>query len=502
MIYPVDKLIAKQKLVCAVEDETVRDALAKMVSHDYSQLPVIDEHGNLTGIITEQAISRSYYHLGDKVGVLDLKVSSCFEKAITLPPASDVLEVFEILGRASSVVIVEDKRPVGILTTADAVDFFRGLSEGLVLIEDVETTLRQYIDEAFPTDDEREQACHNAFKHLLKGEGSSMPTYDLMTFGDYVNLITNARNWQRFEHQLESKELFRTYMDQVREIRNQITHFRGQLDRVQYDVLTRARNWLAGRRRRVVVQLQTVVAETKAIYVTGSSQGKYGPLQEWLKSEGMKNPSERTIALTFTQIEEIINEGLPPAAREHRSWWANDLTVGRQSSAWLGAGWAVADVDFSTEITTFRQTDSVLYQVFWADLVQKLREQRPGLTRISKTLPQNWLHFGAGRTGCNFGWAFNREGNLLTVLYIDTGDKTKNKEYFDDLFAQKESIEREFGEPLHWDQSDNRQTVVIYTLYPATIKDSPAKLEAAKEWALKNVQRFADVFQRRIKNLG
>lgn len=501
MIYPVDKLIAEQNLLCAVEDETVRDALAKMVSEDYSQLPVVNEQGNLTGLITEQTIARSYFHLGDKVGVLDLKVASCYEKAVTLPLASDVLEAFEKLGSVSAVVIVEDKRPVGILTTADAVSFFRGLSEGLVLIEDVETTLRQYIDQAFPTDEEREQARHNAFKHLLKGEGSSMPAYDLMTFGDYVNLITNARNWQRFEHQLESKDLFRTYMDQVRDIRNQVTHFRGQLDRIQYDVLTRARNWLAGRRRRVLVQPQMVVAEPRLIYVTGSSQGKYGPLQDWLKSEGM-SAAERTIALTFTQIEEIINEELPASAREHRSWWANDLTVGQQSSAWLSSGWTVADIDFSAEITTFRKTDTVLYQVFWADLVKRLREQRPGLTRMNKTLPQNWLHFGAGRSGCNFGWAFNREGNLLTVLYIDTGDKTKNKEYFDDLYAQKESIELEFGEPLYWDQHDDRQTVVIYTSYPATIKDSTAKLEETKKWALKSVQRLADVFQNRIKRLG
>jgi hypothetical protein len=501
MIYPVDKLIAEQKLLSAFEDETLRDALAKMVSHDYSQLPVVDEQGNLTGLITEQTISRSYFHLGDKVGVLDLKVANCYEKAVTLPLASDVLEAFEKLGRDSAVVIVEDKRPVGILTNADAVSFFRGLSEGLVLIEDVEMTLRQYIDEAFPTDKEREQARHNAFKHLLKGEGSSMPTYDLMTFGDYVNLIANASNWQRFEHQLESKVLFRTYMDQVRDIRNQLTHFRGQLDRVQYDVLTRARNWLAGRRRRVVVQLQTVVAETKAIYFTGSSQGKYGPLQDWLKSEGMRNPAERAIALTFSQIEEIINEELPASAREHRSWWANDLTVGQQSSAWLGAGWAIADVDFSAEIITFRQTDSVLYQVFWADLIKRLREQRPGLTRMNKTFSQNWCHFSAGRTGCNFGWAFTKDGNLRTELYIDTGDKKKNKEYYDDLYAQKENIEREFGEPLHWDQRADRQTVRIFTTYPATIKDTPAKLEEAKEWALRSVQRLAEVFQKRIKDI-
>jgi CBS domain-containing protein len=354
MIYPVDKLIAEQKLLCAFEGDTVRDALAKMVANDYSQLPVVDQQKNLTGIISEQAISRSYYHLGDKVGLLDLKVSDCNDKPATLPLESDVLEAFEILRRVTAVVIVEGRRPVGILTNADAVDFFRNLSEGLVLIEDIETTLRQYIDETFRSTEDRERALHNAFKHLLKGEGSSMPTYDLMTFGDYVNLISNARNWEQFEHQLDSKDLFRTYMDQVREIRNQLTHFRGQLDAIQYDMLRRARGWLAGRRRRLGVQPQTVIAEPKARYITESREGKYGPFQDWLKAEGKNNPAERTIALTFAQIEEIIAEELPASAHEHRSWWANDITTGRHAMAWLSAGWSVADVDFSSETVTFR----------------------------------------------------------------------------------------------------------------------------------------------------
>ncbi|HMT21188.1 MAG TPA: hypothetical protein PKE20_08095, partial [Promineifilum sp.] len=102
------------------------------------------------------------------------------------------------------------------------------------MIEDIEVTLRQYIDEAFPTDDEREQAIQNAFSSRNQPDGSLDVSYDRLTLGDYINLVTNKVNWQRFGTRLGSKPLFQKHLGHVREIRNQLVHFRGRLDAVQY----------------------------------------------------------------------------------------------------------------------------------------------------------------------------------------------------------------------------------------------------------------------------
>lgn len=57
---------------------------------------------------------------------------------------------------------------------------------------------------------------------------------------------------------------------------------------------------------------------------------------------------------SFSDIEAIIADKLPPAARNHRAWWANDIshTHGR---AWLTAGWKTAEVNMSAETLTFRR---------------------------------------------------------------------------------------------------------------------------------------------------
>ena len=57
MLFPISELIKdNDDLVWVTKDTQVRDALAVMIENDYSQLPIVDEAGNLSGIITEQSI--------------------------------------------------------------------------------------------------------------------------------------------------------------------------------------------------------------------------------------------------------------------------------------------------------------------------------------------------------------------------------------------------------------------------------------------------------------
>lgn len=501
MLYPVEKLIKDQELLCVTEEKTVRDAQTVMLAHDYSQLPIVDGEGNLKGSISEQSIARNYYHVDEGASVLDLKVTSCSDPQVTISIEQDVFEVLDLLEQTFAVVVVDEPRPVGIITNYDTTEFFRDLSEGLILVEDIEVTLRQYIDKVLPEEKDRQEAMFNAFKHLMKNDAAEAPTFDRMSFGDYITLITNRKNWPRFEELLESRELFRVYMDQVREIRNQLAHFRGRLDAIQYDVLKRVRNWLANRPADRLSTQPAMIAEPGSDYIIGDTGGKYGPLEDWLKSHSVQARSGTDIQRSFSQIEELIDDKLPPSAREHRAWWANDPTTGRQSMAWMRAGWRVENVDFPAETVTFQRTDSVLYQVFYTDLLVRLKEQRPGLTRATKPSPRSYWGFSSGRSGFGFGWMFDKDGQLRTNLYIDVRDKEQNKQLFDSLYEQKDEIEQAIGYPLTWERLDHRQASRVSKLIPATINDDPQKLEETKVWALKTVQEFVDAFQKRIKQL-
>ncbi|GGR38760.1 DUF7662 domain-containing protein [Deinococcus ruber] len=75
--------------------------------------------------------------------------------------------------------------------------------------------------------------------------------------------------------------------------------------------------------------------------------GKYAPLADHLST--LDQPA---IQLTFLQIEHLLGFTLPDSAREHRAWWANDVTHS-QARAWTTAGWQSSDVDLTGNTVKF-----------------------------------------------------------------------------------------------------------------------------------------------------
>ena len=61
--------------------------------------------------------------------------------------------------------------------------------------------------------------------------------------------------------------------------------------------------------------------------------GKYQRLGEYLREQ-----TSDDCTLLFSRIEELIGGSLPPSARNHRAWWANDETH-PQAQSWMRAGW-------------------------------------------------------------------------------------------------------------------------------------------------------------------
>lgn len=76
---------------------------------------------------------------------------------------------------------------------------------------------------------------------------------------------------------------------------------------------------------------------------------RYRPLSEWLRLQA--GPRART---SFDSVEGILGRVLPPSARRHRAWWANDPTHSH-ARAWLAAGWIVESADVLGETVTFER---------------------------------------------------------------------------------------------------------------------------------------------------
>jgi restriction system protein len=250
MPYPIARLIEGRKPpICIAADQNVRDALEIMLGRDYNQLPVIDSAGCLKGVISEQTILRTYYHSNGKVSLLDLPVTHCQETIATLTPDDDLIDALDLLHDRDNyaIVIVADQRPIAILTHFDITQVFRDVSLNQILIEDVELTLRRYIETAFPDEEAMRDAMIATFGADKKDPTKPVREYQTLGFFDHIRIITEQKNWPHFASVLEPQELFWALMNQVRTTRNQLAHFRGRPSEIQRDGLKAATDWLTTR---------------------------------------------------------------------------------------------------------------------------------------------------------------------------------------------------------------------------------------------------------------
>lgn len=63
---------------------------------------------------------------------------------------------------------------------------------------------------------------------------------------------------------------------------------------------------------------------------------------------------------TFTAIEQILGSKLPNSARNYAAWWANDATPGRQSWAWLEAGFRTIGVNLARGEISFGRSSPMV----------------------------------------------------------------------------------------------------------------------------------------------
>jgi hypothetical protein len=95
------------------------------------------------------------------------------------------------------------------------------------------------------------------------------------------------------------------------------------------------------------------------------------------------------------------------------------------------------------------------YVQFWKMLQERSKVRTDLFTNLS-SLDTYFLSTSAGRKGVKFGYLIALNWGTVNV-YIEIGDKDRNKAFFDALYAQREAIESEMGEALDWRRLDNKR---------------------------------------------
>lgn len=77
---------------------------------------------------------------------------------------------------------------------------------------------------------------------------------------------------------------------------------------------------------------------------------KYQPLENYLK-----NMNKTHVTMSFSDIESVIGDHLPPSARKHRAWWSNNPSNSVITYAWLAAGYKTSAVNIEAGTLVFEK---------------------------------------------------------------------------------------------------------------------------------------------------
>src|SRR5215216_5371483 len=145
MPFTVQDLITdRPEPVTVSREESAETALRLMIEFDYSQLPVVDRDGRAEGMITGDSIIRALNHFD--LTIKEMRVFHAMAGVVTYSPDEDLFGLLDDLKNAYAAAVVDnDRRVIGIVTSYDTTEYFRRRGEDMMLIEDIETMLREYV---------------------------------------------------------------------------------------------------------------------------------------------------------------------------------------------------------------------------------------------------------------------------------------------------------------------------------------------------------------------
>lgn len=214
--YRISKLKAANKQLTYVKpDSTLSEAVTKMITHDFSQLPVMQQDNRgIKGVI-------SWKSIGSKLALNKTSdvVRNLMDKQFPLIGSQTSLfkAIPTIIENDFVLVKNEENNISGIVTASDLSGQFQQLTEPFLLVGEVENHLRQMLSKL---DKEDIISCID----VREDSNRVVETISDLTFGEYVRLFENKDYWSKLGVAIDRKT-FCEYLDKVRLIRNATMHF-------------------------------------------------------------------------------------------------------------------------------------------------------------------------------------------------------------------------------------------------------------------------------------
>lgn len=197
-------------LISLSPDDDLAHARFLMLEKDFSQLPVMSGPYMLHGVVSWQSIAMAHLR-GECETLADATVPAPevgikSELLVTIP---------DIIRHGCVFVRGADQKISGLVTAADLSLEFGNLTGPFLKLGEIERRLRRCVDRMCPTVEELRQA---------SGYGNADAAHDL-TIGQIIRVFRRPERWARLNWALSYDE-FLARLDGVRQIRNEVAHFR------------------------------------------------------------------------------------------------------------------------------------------------------------------------------------------------------------------------------------------------------------------------------------
>jgi Domain of unknown function (DUF4268) len=136
---------------------------------------------------------------------------------------------------------------------------------------------------------------------------------------------------------------------------------------------------------------------------------------------------------------------------------------------------------------------------YWASFAAFLKAKNSQF-QIKRANKEMWFPFPIGRSGFIISATVSIEKQRIGVeLYIH---RDAGKAFFRGLYAQKDAIEREFGQPLEWQELPGKKASRIALYRAGAVPADDTERQEQHAWMLDKMDRFHRVFAKRVKALS
>jgi predicted transcriptional regulator len=249
LFHRINRVIPQDQKVLIIEPSClVRDAIALMRRHGYSQIPVVQKD-EVLGVFSYRSFAQEAANTTldewqkQRCAPGDLRVDEFLEQFEFARVTEEMSRVFDAMDRDDGVLIGTPERLVGILTPMDFLRYLYQVASPFVMVSEIELALRALISIAL-TPEQIVVAAKRCLSSVY--EEDKVPTcLEDMSFGDYQSLVSHGDNWKELESVFGGNRIrVSGKLKEVGDIRNDLFHFKREITVDDHQTLAGHRNWL------------------------------------------------------------------------------------------------------------------------------------------------------------------------------------------------------------------------------------------------------------------